>query len=139
LCLLCSVAAAAACGPQEKNIKHTGNITMDDIIEIARVMRPRSCAKYLAGTCKEMLGTAQSVGCTVDHEHPQKIMEKVRGAGEGGAQGRGARAGGAGMIKGRVARVNVGKHDKLPHGCGGEWELSSAISCFVAAGALLWG
>jgi hypothetical protein len=64
--------------PQEKNIKHTGNITMDDIIEIARVMRPRSCAKNLAGTCKEMLGTAQSVGCTVDHMHPQEAMAKVR-------------------------------------------------------------
>jgi hypothetical protein len=64
--------------PQEKNIKHTGNISMDDIVEIARVMRPRSCAKSLAGTCKEMLGTAQSVGCTVDHEHPQAIMAKVR-------------------------------------------------------------
>lgn len=63
---------------QEKNIKHSGNISMDDIIEIARVMRPRSCAKNLAGTCKEMLGTAQSVGCTVDHEHPQKIMAKVK-------------------------------------------------------------
>jgi ribosomal protein L11 len=65
--------------PQEKNIKHTGNITMDDIIEIARVMRPRSCAKALSGTCKEMLGTAQSVGCTVDHMHPQEVMAKVRG------------------------------------------------------------
>jgi large subunit ribosomal protein L12e len=62
---------------KEKNIKHSGNISMDDIIEIARVMRPRSCAKNLAGTCKEMLGTAQSVGCTVDHEHPQTIMEKI--------------------------------------------------------------
>eukprot|EP00878_Enallax_costatus_P000193 GHUV01000251.1.p2 GENE.GHUV01000251.1~~GHUV01000251.1.p2 ORF type:complete len:186 (+),score=43.89 GHUV01000251.1:59-559(+) len=62
---------------KEKNIKHTGNISMDDIVEIARVMRPRSCAKNLAGTCKEMLGTAQSVGCTVDHEHPQAIMAKI--------------------------------------------------------------
>jgi hypothetical protein len=62
---------------QEKNIKHTGNISMDDIIEIARVMRPRSCAKNLAGTCKEMLGTAVSVGCTVDHEHPSAIIDKV--------------------------------------------------------------
>ena len=62
---------------QEKNIKHSGNITMDDIVEIARVMRPRSCAKTLAGTCKEMLGTAQSVGCTVDHMHPQEVMSKV--------------------------------------------------------------
>jgi large subunit ribosomal protein L12e len=65
-------------GPQEKNIKHTGNITFDDIIEIARVMRPRSVAKSLAGTCKEMLGTAQSVGCTIDHMHPQEVMGKVR-------------------------------------------------------------
>lgn len=66
------------CVLQEKNIKHTGNISFDDIIEVARVMRPRSCAKNLAGTCKEMLGTAQSVGCTIDHQHPQAIMAKVR-------------------------------------------------------------
>lgn len=72
---------------QEKNIKHTGNISMDDIVEIARVMRPRSCAKALAGTCKEMLGTAQSVGCTVDHEHPQAIMAKVRSAAATAAAG----------------------------------------------------
>ena len=58
-------------------MKHNGNITMDDIIEVARVMRPRSCAKALAGTCKEMLGTAVSVGCTVDHEHPSAIIDKV--------------------------------------------------------------
>ena len=63
--------------PQEKNVKHSGNITMDDIVEIARVMRPRSVAKTLAGTCKEMLGTAQSVGCTVDHMHPQEVMAKI--------------------------------------------------------------
>jgi hypothetical protein len=68
----------ANCGLQEKNIKHSGNITMEDIIEVARVMRPRSCAKSLAGTCKEMLGTAVSVGCTVDHEHPSAIIDKVR-------------------------------------------------------------
>ena len=50
---------------------------MDDIIEIARTMRERSCARTLAGTCKEILGTCQSVGCTVDHEDPQEITRKV--------------------------------------------------------------
>ncbi|KAA8534367.1 hypothetical protein F0562_031882 [Nyssa sinensis] len=30
-----------------KNIKHTGNISLDDVIEIAKVMRPRSMAKGL--------------------------------------------------------------------------------------------
>ena len=62
---------------QEKNIKHTGNITMDDIISIARVMRPRSCARDLSGVCKEILGTAQSVGCTVDRKHPRDLCGMV--------------------------------------------------------------
>lgn len=67
--------------PQEKNIKHTGNITLGDVIEVARIMRPRSCAKYLAGTVKEILGTAVSVGCSVDRMSPTEVMEKVRGQG----------------------------------------------------------
>ena len=49
-----------------KNIKHNGNITFDNILNAARVMRPRSMSKELSGTVKEILGTAQSVGCTID-------------------------------------------------------------------------
>lgn len=63
---------------QEKNIKHTGNISFDDVIEIARIMRPRSCAKELSGTIKEILGTAVSVGCRVDGKSPQDIIAEVR-------------------------------------------------------------
>ncbi|KAL3150440.1 60S ribosomal protein L12 [Trebouxia sp. C0010 RCD-2024] len=62
---------------KEKNIKHTGNLELDDVIEIARIMRDRSCARELAGTVKEILGTCKSVGCTVDHEDPQEIQEKI--------------------------------------------------------------
>ena len=62
---------------QEKNIKHSGNLDLDTIIEIARVMRDRSCARKLAGTVKEMLGTAVSVGCTVDRCDPREIQAKV--------------------------------------------------------------
>ena len=51
-----------------KNIKHNGNITMDDILGAAKIMRPRSMSKDLSGVVKEILGTAQSVGCTVDGE-----------------------------------------------------------------------
>ena len=63
---------------QEKNIKHNGNISLDDVIEIARVMRDRSCARDLSGTIKEILGTCVSVGCTVDHEEPRDLQQKVR-------------------------------------------------------------
>ncbi|CAA6666437.1 unnamed protein product [Spirodela intermedia] len=58
-----------------KNIKHNGNISLDDVIEIARVMRPRSMAKDLRGTVKEILGTCVSVGCSVDGKDPKGPSE----------------------------------------------------------------
>ncbi|CAH1785624.1 unnamed protein product [Owenia fusiformis] len=60
-----------------KHVKHSGNITLDDIINTARIMRPRSLARSLAGTCKEILGTAQSVGCTVDGKDPHTVIEEI--------------------------------------------------------------
>jgi len=62
---------------KEKNIKHSGNIALDEIVNIARVMRPRSLAKTLAGTVKEILGTAQSVGCTIDGQPPHDIIYQI--------------------------------------------------------------
>jgi Ribosomal protein L11, RNA binding domain len=47
---------------QEKNIQHNGNLSLDDVVEIARIMRDRSCARALSGTVKEILGTCVSVG-----------------------------------------------------------------------------
>ena len=60
-----------------KDILHDGNLTLDEVIEIARVMRPRSMARQLAGTCKEILGTCFSVGCTVNGEHPSDIIAGI--------------------------------------------------------------
>ena len=62
---------------KEKNIKHSGNLTFDQILDIARQMRPRSMAKELQGTVKEILGTARSVGCTVDGVSPSEIRKKI--------------------------------------------------------------
>ncbi|XP_025408798.1 60S ribosomal protein L12 [Sipha flava] len=60
-----------------KNVKHNGNVTLDEIINISRTMRPRSMARTLAGTVKEILGSAQSVGCTVDGKNPHDIIEGI--------------------------------------------------------------
>ncbi|KAG2653250.1 hypothetical protein PVAP13_1NG440700 [Panicum virgatum] len=59
-----------------KNIKHSGNISLDDVIEIARTMRVRSMAKEMAGTVKEILGTCVSVGCTVDGKDPKDTSSR---------------------------------------------------------------
>lgn len=55
-----------------------GNLTLEQIINIARMMRPRSIAKKLDGTVKEILGTAQSLGVTVGMRHPHDIVDEIR-------------------------------------------------------------
>ena len=34
-------------------------------------------ARQLSGTVKEILGTAQSVGCTIDQRHPHDIIDDI--------------------------------------------------------------
>merc|ERR1711935_318472 len=64
----------------EKNILHDGNIDFDQIIEISRTMRAadRSMSRDLSGTYREILGTCCSVGCTVDGQNPQDIIEEIK-------------------------------------------------------------
>lgn len=40
-------------------------------------MRSRSLAKNLSGVVKEMLGTAQSIGCTIDGQPPHDIIDGI--------------------------------------------------------------
>ncbi|NXD74999.1 RL12 protein, partial [Halcyon senegalensis] len=62
---------------KQKNIKHSGSISFDEIVNIARQMRHRSLARELSGTIKEILGTAQSVGCSIDGRHPHDIIDDI--------------------------------------------------------------
>ena len=69
-------------GPKEKKAKgtphfHNGNVTFNDIVEVARIMRAKSMAKTFQGTVKEILGTAASVGCTVDKQHPRDVQAAI--------------------------------------------------------------
>merc|ERR1712078_951145 len=60
-----------------KNVKHDGNITLDQVIDVAKEMRERSQAKKLSGTVKEILGTCNSIGCTVNGESPRDIQQGI--------------------------------------------------------------
>ncbi|XP_045483516.1 60S ribosomal protein L12 [Harmonia axyridis] len=62
---------------KQKNVKHSGNLALDDVMEIAKQMRPRSMARTLAGSVKEILGTCQSVGCTVDGKPPHDLIDEI--------------------------------------------------------------
>ena len=62
---------------KEKNIKHHGNLTLDQIFEISRTVRSRSLAKEFAGTVREVLGTCSSMGCSVDGMNPHDLTQKI--------------------------------------------------------------
>lgn len=62
---------------KEKNIKHSGNVTFDEILDIARTMKSKSLAKHLSGCVKEILGTAQSIGCTIDGQPPHDVIDGI--------------------------------------------------------------
>lgn len=56
---------------------HSGDLSLDQIINIARQLRDRSMSKELSGTVKEVLGTAFSIGITVDGMHPRDVTAKI--------------------------------------------------------------
>ncbi|XP_037687418.1 60S ribosomal protein L12-like [Choloepus didactylus] len=58
---------------KQKNVKHSGKISFDEIINISGQMWHRSLARELSGTIKEILGSAWSMGCNVDGHYPQDI------------------------------------------------------------------
>ena len=62
---------------KQKNIKHSGNLSLDQVINVARVMRVKSMAKELRGTVKEVLGSCFSIGCSVNGKSPGDIQKEI--------------------------------------------------------------
>ena len=61
-----------------KNVKHNGNIAMSEVLKIAKEAQVNSQSADMRGVVMEVLGTAVSVGCTIDGEHPTTIQQRVR-------------------------------------------------------------
>lgn len=56
---------------------HEGDISIEEVIDIAREMRYKSQARLLAGTVREILGTCKSVGATVEGRDPLDVSDDV--------------------------------------------------------------
>ncbi|EGG16767.1 S60 ribosomal protein L12 [Cavenderia fasciculata] len=63
---------------KEKNIKHHGNIPLEEIVKIARTMRFKSGAVEFKATVLEILGTANSIGCKVNGKSPKEIQAQIK-------------------------------------------------------------
>lgn len=63
---------------KEKNIKHHGNLSMDQILDIARKSRAKSLARELKGTVLEVLGTCSSMGAHIEGHSARDMIAKIR-------------------------------------------------------------
>ena len=57
--------------------KHTGNLSFEQVKNIAKKMKDKSLAREFKGTVKEVLGTCLAVGITVDGKNPKDITKEV--------------------------------------------------------------
>ncbi|KXH53538.1 60S ribosomal protein L12 [Colletotrichum simmondsii] len=62
---------------KEAKIRRKRSVPLEEIIEIARTMRRKSSSRTLEGGVKEILGTANSVGCQVDGKSPEAITGAI--------------------------------------------------------------
>lgn len=60
-----------------KNVTHKGNLTLEQVKKVAKVIEEKSMARNFAGTVKQVLGTCLSLGCTVDKQGPRQIIAKI--------------------------------------------------------------
>jgi large subunit ribosomal protein L12e len=57
--------------------KHTGNLSFEQVKNIAKKMKEKTLAREFKGTVKEVLGTCLAVGITVDGKSPKDVTEEV--------------------------------------------------------------
>lgn len=51
---------------------------MEQIKKVAKLVEHKSLSKNFTGTVKQVLGTASSLGCTVEGESVKNILEKIK-------------------------------------------------------------
>ena len=63
-----------------KDIKHSGNLKLDQVKEVALEMEKagKSMARTFGGSVSQILGTCASIGCTVEGEHPTSLQKKIK-------------------------------------------------------------
>lgn len=64
-------------GSGTPNTEKVGNLTMEQVVRIAKVKRPQLLASSLKSAVKEMLGTCVSMGVTVEGKDPREVQQEI--------------------------------------------------------------
>lgn len=54
-----------------------GNLTIDQVVRIAKMKRPELLAKSLKGATKEILGACVSLGVTAEGKDPREVQKEI--------------------------------------------------------------
>ncbi|MEM1539884.1 MAG: 50S ribosomal protein L11 [Candidatus Bathyarchaeia archaeon] len=64
-------------GSGNSKAQKVGNLTMQQLIRIAKIKRPELLSKTLKSAAKEILGTCVSMGVTVEGKDPKEVMREI--------------------------------------------------------------
>jgi large subunit ribosomal protein L11 len=64
-------------GSGTPNTAKVGNLTMEQIIRVAKIKRPEMLAKTLKLAAKEVLGSCVSMGVTVENKDPREVQKEI--------------------------------------------------------------
>jgi large subunit ribosomal protein L11 len=64
-------------GSGAPSTQKVGNLTMEQVIRIAKIKRPELLAKTLKAAAKEVLGSCVSIGVTVEGKDPREVQREI--------------------------------------------------------------
>ncbi|MEM2937132.1 MAG: 50S ribosomal protein L11 [Candidatus Bathyarchaeia archaeon] len=64
-------------GSGSPKAQKVGNLSMEQLIRIAKIKRPELLSKSLKSAAKEILGTCVSMGVTVEGKDPKEVMKEI--------------------------------------------------------------
>jgi large subunit ribosomal protein L11 len=64
-------------GSGTPNTAKVGNLSMEQVVRIAKIKRPELLAPTLKSAAKEMLGTCVSMGVTVEGKDPREVQAEI--------------------------------------------------------------
>ena len=59
------------------NTRKKFDLSLVDVLDVAREIKARSLARTLSNCVKEVLGTCNSIGCSVNGEDPKTLQEDI--------------------------------------------------------------
>jgi len=64
-------------GSSSPKTEKVGNLSMQQVIKIAKIKRPQLLAKTLKAAVKEILGSCVSMGVTVEGKDPKEVQREI--------------------------------------------------------------